>query len=219
MFQLLIDTPPLVAVAAIFGLSLGGAYVLFRTLKAAAVVKTVRGQASGALAGFLMIFGALGGTYLKLVPTADRLQAMIDENARLEARIQDLQATLEEYERRTETWTLMGTIQREGAPSAAGAKVLLLPPRNRELADPHGQFTLSGLEVVNGSWPRLQVTDEGYSPEYLRLSEDQLELDEQRNLAILKEPVKLYLESPPDSGVVAADLEGTEGSTAAAEST
>jgi hypothetical protein len=34
----------------------GGAYVLFQTLKATAVMKTVRGQAGGALAGFLMVF-------------------------------------------------------------------------------------------------------------------------------------------------------------------
>lgn len=62
MNTLFVDTPPLIAVAVIFSLSLGGAYVLFQTLKATAVMKTVRGQAGGALAGFLMVFSALGGT-------------------------------------------------------------------------------------------------------------------------------------------------------------
>lgn len=219
MFQLLVHTPPLIAVAVIFFLSLGGAYVLFRTLKATAVVKTVRGQAGGALAGFLMIFSALGGTYLKLAPTSEKLQAMTDENARLEARIQDLEAKLEGYKHQTETWTLMGRVQREDMASAAGVEVVLLPPKKGELADAHGQFMLSGVEVVNGSWPRLQVTDEGYSPEYPELSAAGLDLDEQRHLAILKEPVTLYLESPSASGVDVLAEGGAEGSATATAGT
>lgn len=205
MNTLLLNTPPLVAVVVIFCLSLGGAYVLFRTLQATAVLKTVRGQAGGALAGFLMVFAALDGTYLKLLPTAEEIQALGEENARLEARIQEL-----ERETDSEVWTLAGEVRRADAPSAAGLEVVVFPPNPRQLVPVHGSFRFESLEVVNGVWPELHVSADGYYPETLILSEEHLELHPERKLAVLKEPVVLA-DEPQDLGVVTASFEGAQG--------
>ncbi|MEJ2010076.1 MAG: hypothetical protein P8Z30_18295 [Acidobacteriota bacterium] len=49
-----------------FLLSLGGAYVLFKLLKSSAVIKTHKYRAGGAVAGFLIIYGMLFGSYYKI---------------------------------------------------------------------------------------------------------------------------------------------------------
>ena len=204
MSTLFVDTPPLIAVAVIFSLSLGGAYVLFQTLKATAVMKTVRGQAGGALAGFLMVFSALGGTYFKLLPAADDLDALRAENARLEARVQDLERATD-----SQLWTLMGEVRRSDAPSAAGVEVLVMPPNPRLLVGGHGSFRFETIEVVNGIWPELHVSADGYYPETLILSAEHLELYPERKLAVLKQPVVLP-EEPDSFGLVTASLGGGE---------
>jgi hypothetical protein len=48
-------------------MSLIGAVVLFRFLKSTALIKNGKYQAGGAMAGFLLIYGALFGSYAKLV--------------------------------------------------------------------------------------------------------------------------------------------------------
>ncbi|HSL84234.1 MAG TPA: hypothetical protein VLF66_15785 [Thermoanaerobaculia bacterium] len=204
MSTLFVDTPPLIAVTVIFSLSLGGAYVLFQTLKATAVMKTVRGQAGGALAGFLMVFSALGGTYLKLLPAAEDLDALRAENARLEARLQELErATGSEF------WTLVGDVRRGDAPSATGVEVLVMPPNPRLLVEGHGNFRFESLKVVNGIWPELHVSADGYYPETLILAEEHLELHPERKLAVLKQPVVLA-DAPEPHGLVAASLGRSE---------
>lgn len=200
MSTLFVDAPPLIAVSVIFGLSLGGAYVLFQTLKATAVMKTVRGQAGGALAGFLMVFSALGGTYFKLLPAAEDLGALRAENARLEARLQELERATD-----AQTWTLVGEVRRADVPSAAGVEVLVMPPNPRLLVDGHGNFRFESLEVVNGIWPELHVSADGYYPETLILSMEHLDLHPERKLAVLKQPVVLA-DAPEVQGLVAATL-------------
>lgn len=205
MSTLFVNTPPLVAVVVIFCLSLGGAYVLFRTLQATAVLKTVRGQAGGALAGFLMVFGALDGTYLKLLPTAEELRGLHEENTRLEARLQEL-----ERETDSEVWTLAGEVRRADDPSAAGLEVVVFPPNPRQLVPAHGGFRFESLEVVNGVWPELHVSADGYYPETLILAEEHLELHPERKLAVLKRPVVLA-DEPEGLGLVTASLESGQG--------
>ena len=55
------------AVSIFFLLSLIGAVVLFKFLRSAALIKNSKYQAGGAVAGFLLIYGALFGSYSRLV--------------------------------------------------------------------------------------------------------------------------------------------------------
>lgn len=191
---------PLVAVAVFFVLSLGGAYVLFRTLKATAVMKTVRGQAGGALAGFLMIFAALGGTYLKLLPTTEELRALSAQNAALEARLEEIREQTE-----TAVWSLVGEVRLTGGEDASGVEVVVMPPNPRKLLEGHGDFRFDNLKMVQGIWPELHVSADGYYPETLILSDDDLEVFEDRHLVRLREPVMLY-DEPGTFGVADGDL-------------
>jgi hypothetical protein len=61
--------PPkeLFAVALLFGLSLGAAWVLFKVLGSTAAVTRKEYQLGGAAAGFLIIYSALYGSYSQLV--------------------------------------------------------------------------------------------------------------------------------------------------------
>ena len=67
----------LVVVSVIFALSLVGAFVLFKFLKSAAIIKRPGYQAGGALAGFLLIFGALYVSYSELEANAAERAAAV----------------------------------------------------------------------------------------------------------------------------------------------
>ena len=167
MKDILVYTPPLVAVSAIFLLSLIGAVVMFRFLKATAVFKTVQGQASGALAGFLMILAALGGIYLKLTPgTAD-----------------------------AELWTITGRVETEGSNQPRYVEVRVLPPPPQGLTNGGRDFRLEHVEVVSGVWPELQLSATGFFPETVLLKAGDLELYPERKLAVIKKPLALAPES------------------------
>lgn len=189
MTGILFDTPPLVAVGAIFLLALVGAVVLFRFLKATAVFKTVQGQASGALAGFLMIFGALDGTYMHLAPGSAEMEE-------LRSTIAELQARLAEVD--TEPWTFTGRVRTPEGSRPADVEVRVLPPAPLTLVNGGRDFRLEHVEVVSGVWPQLQLSAEGFYPETVLLESDDLELHPERKLAVIKAPV--LLEPDPFAG-------------------
>jgi len=139
MTGILFDTPPLVAVGAIFLLALVGAVVLFRFLKATAVFKTVQGQASGALAGFLMIFGALDGTYMHLAPGSAEMEELRSTIVELEARLAEVD---------TELWTFTGRVGTPEGSRPADVEVRVLPPAPLTLVDGGRDFRLEHVEVV-----------------------------------------------------------------------
>jgi len=56
----------LLAVGIIFLLSLTGAIVLFKFLKSSALIKNEKYKAGGAIAGFIILFGVIFGSYYEL---------------------------------------------------------------------------------------------------------------------------------------------------------
>lgn len=182
MNGILFNTPPLVAVSAIFFLALVGAVVLFRFLKATAVFKTVQGQAGGALAGFLMIFAALDGTYLHLAPGAAEIQKLLSANEELEARLAEVD---------TELWAFTGRVETSEGKPPGDVEVRVLPPAPQALLDGGREFRLEHVEVVSGVWPQLQLSAQGFYPETVLLESDDLELHPEHKLAVIKAPVTL----------------------------
>lgn len=60
------DLMIVLTVSVFFLLSLIGAYILFKWLESSAVIQTPRYRAGGALAGFVLIYGMLYGSYYKM---------------------------------------------------------------------------------------------------------------------------------------------------------
>lgn len=166
MYELLIHTPPLVAIAVFFLLSLIGAIVLFHFLKSTGVFSTVKGQAGGALAGFLMIFAAMQGSYLALAPSGP------------------------------EQWTIQGAVQGTDGNVPIGVEILVLPPEPRDLVDQPRDFKLENVEIRDGVWPQLQFSAADYYPDDVILSPEDLKIYPERKLAIIKEPILLEPSAP-----------------------
>ncbi len=126
----------LIVVSVIFLLSLGGACVLFRWFQATAVIKGLKHQAGGALAGFLLIFGALDLSYYKFIsaaPDGDH------------------------------GWTIVGEVRLDGRPDHGTVEVSVVPPMPRDLSRPNGEFRLRDVEVGEDGWPELQISMPGYN--------------------------------------------------------
>lgn len=80
----------LVVVITIFILSLIGAYILFKVLRATAMIKNTKFQAGGALAGFIILYGTMFQSYQRLQNVKEiegRLKEAKDEIGFLKTRM------------------------------------------------------------------------------------------------------------------------------------
>lgn len=117
MFDLL----PIIVVIVIFLMSLIGAYILFKILKSTAVMNNAKYQAGGALAGFIILYGTIFGSYHSLQNVSEIRKEL--DKARL------LQDNLGERQ-------INGTI----IPSDRNAKIVLAVQQTG--ADDSGNFRL-----------------------------------------------------------------------------
>lgn len=158
----------LIVVSAIFALSLFGAYVLFRFLKSTAIIKRTGYQAGGALAGFLLIFGALYASYSQL-----------EKNAM--ARIAQ-----------PKLWTIVGEVNLENDTlNNAEVEVTLLPPSPKTLSASGGEFRFDDVGIENDDLVELQFELDGYHTESMLLTQESAEIDSVANRITLKQPVRL----------------------------
>lgn len=199
MYEILTHTPPIVAITVFFVLSLTGAIVLFHFLKSTGVFSTVKGQAGGALAGFLMIFAAMDASYLALAPGAEEIADLLATQEELETEITTLRelAAIEE-------WTLRGQVERPAGAAPGAVKVRVLPHSPQDLLLQRSDFRLEDVEIRNGTWPEIYLEGDGYSPKPTLLTEDDLEIHPELKLAILKEP--LLLEPDPHTSFEIAGI-------------
>lgn len=146
MQQLLAN--PLLVITVIFILSLVGAIVLFKFLKSTAIIKKTEYQASGAIAGFLLIFGMLYGSFYQLSSSEP------------------------------EQWTVTGTVKRKGDSVHENIMVRQIPPKPSALTDSSGSFRMYDVKVLmKEGWPALYVESEGYYPKTIEISESNIRGD------------------------------------------
>ena len=157
---------PLLVIVVIFILSLVGAFVLFKLLKSTAIIKKAKYQAGGALAGFLLIYGTLYGSFYRL---------SCSEGGR---------------EPEPEHWTVIGTAKREKVKDHIGIEVRQLPP-NPTFTDASGSFHLENVKVLKDRWPELIFERENYFPRYITIDETNAEIDANRKEIKLKEAIEL----------------------------
>ncbi len=151
-----------VTVAVIFILSLAGAFVLFKFLKSSALIKSPSYQAGGALAGFLLIYGAL---YYSL----DHLLANVAAWKPI-------------------PWTISGTAQLEAVTKHDGIAVKYIPPEPTTYTNVGGLFRLDNVRVIKSEgFPDLLIEKEGYYPIPYHIDEKSAEIDENRKKITLKE--------------------------------
>ncbi len=155
---------PLLVIIVIFILSLAGAFTLFKLLKSMAIIKKAHYQAGGALAGFLLIFGTLYGSFYKL--------------------------SCSEKVREPEHWTIIGTAKREKENDHKYIEVRQIPP-NPTTTDSSGRFRLDNVEMIKDMWPELLFESENYFPRYITIDETTAEIDANRKEVRLKEAIEL----------------------------
>lgn len=157
---------PIMVVAVIFMLSLGGAIVLFKFLKSSALVKRAGYQAGGALAGFLLIYGTLFYSYEKMNPSGEGAEQ--------------------------KTWTIVGTVKKEGNPKHDGIVVRHVPPAPSTLTDASGLFRLENVRSLTKSgFPEIYIESDGYYPRTLTLNEGNAVIESGQQTIRLKDELKI----------------------------
>ena len=129
----------LVVVTVIFILSLVGAFILFKFLKSFALIKKAGHQAGGAIAGFLLIYGALYYSFDNLLETVEVWKPT--------------------------TWNIVGTVKRQDATKHESIRIKHIPPRPSTLTDESGSFRLENVRMIRGEgWPEIYFESDGYYP-------------------------------------------------------
>jgi hypothetical protein len=129
----------LIVVTVIFILSLAGAFILFKFLKSFALIKKVGYQAGGAIAGFLLIYGALYYSFDNLLETVEVWKP--------------------------KTWAIVGMVKRQNDTKHESIRIKHIPPRPSTLTDESGSFRLENVRVIRGEgWPEIYFESDGYYP-------------------------------------------------------
>lgn len=172
---------PIFVVSAIFLLSLLGAFVLFKFLKAYARIRRKGYQAGGALAGFLLIYGALYTSY-------DRIENARIEEAKLERQANEQRdATLN-----SQSWSITGTVVRGDTTVHNGIVVRLIPPVPATSSDLSGNFRLDNVHLKSpDAYPEIYVESQSYYPISYGLNRDNAVTDNVNQTIKLKDTIKL----------------------------
>jgi hypothetical protein len=137
----------LIIITIFFLLSLLGAFILFRFLESAAIIKSKKYQAGGAIAGFIIIFVALGAYYLEVEKSKSECNKILVHYKEL-------------CDQSQETY-INGTIT---PPTQKNVKIVLAVKE----ADPDssGKFRLGApcINIGEGETKLYVITEDSYSP-------------------------------------------------------
>ena len=177
----------IIAPIILFVLSLIGAYVLFKMLKSTAVLNEKKKQITGALVGFIIIYGLLFSVSYKLrgsVP--DKVHTELKK--KYEDKMAEIIATWKPQE-----WTVEGNINKEESQSYLGIQVQYQPPSPALVIDKEdGHFVLYRVSIVQGiGWPRLKFFCQGYNPDSYYIDSRIDIVNEAERIIRLGNPVEL----------------------------
>lgn len=131
----------------IFMLSLIGAYILFKVLRATAMIKNTKFQAGGALAGFVILYGTMFQSYQSLQNVKE-----------IEGRLKEAKDEIGFLKTRMDASQIKGTI----IPTDRNTKIVLAVKQ----ADPdeNGQFRLSAscIDPEKDDIKVFVISEKGY---------------------------------------------------------
>lgn len=121
----------LFVISVIFMLSLVGAVVLFKFFRSSAIVKTKSYQAGGAIAGFIIIYATLYGSYYQI--EKNEHQNLLDEHKEMQKKLEPkaISGTIQPYEENTKVVLAV----REIDPDKRGKFRLIAPCIDPEVDD------------------------------------------------------------------------------------
>lgn len=164
---------PLFSIVVFFLLSLLGAIVLFRYLKSSATIKKAEYQAGGAIAGFLLVYGILYGSYLSIKQDTGYTEKL--------------------------DWVIVGKVVKEGSRLNDGVEVTYYPPTPNIISNKSGEFRLTGIKMTKQEFEEMNFLElnfqtEGYFDMTEKINLEQLEIHENERKIYIKTPVELIKE-------------------------
>ncbi len=163
----------LIPLSVIFALSLSGSVVLFKFLSSSATIKKKSYKAGGAIAGFILIYGLLFTSF----------------NSWYKAET--------EQKLKSETWTIRGTVVKEGASKHDGITVNHIPDSPSAVSGTNGEFRMEGVDLFPVKLPeglpelQFESADENFHTRTIDLSEDNVEIKKEKKQIVLKKPIML----------------------------
>lgn len=164
----------LIPLSVIFTFSLVGSIVLFRFLKSSATIKKRTYQAGGAIAGFILIYGLLYTSF----------------NSWYKSEIEE--------KWKSEQWTIKGIVQMQDKCKHEGIAVRHIPDAPSAESRSNGESRMEGVEIFPGKLPNglpALEFDSGRDDEFhgiiLELNKDNVEINREKKLVILKEELTL----------------------------
>jgi len=173
-------------VAIVFGLSLTGAAILFRFFKATALIKQKNYQATGALGGFIIIYGLLFASYYRI----EQLK-----NRDLQQTIEILKKQAEQADSKLDLAVVSGVVEPDKGPVKVRLVVDAMEPDSTQ-----GRFNFQIPRVLlgNAAMALYVVTDDEHvmldancTGDKCVLPESSVYLFGQTNLDSIRIPVKL----------------------------
>ncbi|MFH1148229.1 MAG: hypothetical protein V1736_11050 [Pseudomonadota bacterium] len=156
----------LIVITVIFLLSLLGAVALFKFLKSTAMIKKAGYQAGGAVAGFLLIYGTLYGSFHSLCRDV--------------------------WVWKPNRWTVSGTVKKSGTAMHGAVIVSHVPPRPSTVTDAGGTFRLENVLVMpNEGLPEIYLETDGFYPKSYQIDEKNALVDNEKKTIRLREPIEL----------------------------
>jgi len=139
---------PLTILVSLFGLSLVAAVILFKFLKSTALIKNEKYQAGGAIAGFIIVYGMLHGSFTQLSGYSETIRAN-------QQTIGDQKTRLDQLSKFTQESTLSGSV----TPNRPDTLVLISAWENA--ADLGGEFSLKAPCLAGNDFVKLIIMQEG----------------------------------------------------------
>lgn len=161
-----------VAVIVFYSLGLIGAFVLFKILKANAVIKKPGIQIGGALAGFVIIFVLLFRYYyLDSIPLSEYNSIIKEKETEIEKLKEEIKSINNKWV--VKHWTISGYISKEGSSSYDGILSSYQPPSpSMQIIPENGLFYLHNVRIIEGSgWPTFLFQCKGYIPDEYKINE------------------------------------------------
>ena len=155
----------LLVISVIFVLGLGGAVVLFKFFKSSAIITSKKYQAGGAIAGFIIIYGLLYTSYLRIEKS-------------------EYHKIIDEYNRLKSVNNIAGRVE----PPVEHTKILLASQVTEP--DINGQFTIKyrGKRERDSSVPIYVLGETGWVKKYVNIDT----LDSETGLHI---PMHYFIQS------------------------
>jgi hypothetical protein len=147
-------------------ISLFIAFILFKYLKSSASFKdkTTGYQAGGAIAGFIIVFSILFGSYVKLNGSLNDYKSFVQKNERV-------------------PYTIFGKVKKLDNANNDGVTITLYPPASKGISDRTGRFTIEGIRLSQVDIDSLEVLSlavdvDGYAVNTLELPKGKFHIRE-----------------------------------------